>query len=203
MSELWLGLVVQFKCGVALLYCFFATPPHLRSAAYQLPEVSEAVRACSIILSILAERWPHSRCVRDSFDILAREIPLFEPQGASTLPRKMRQESAEALLTLVLQLETIIVHRNTLRMIKEMALEEFPRPRIDEQDGLGQNSSTADLTTQNTDGLSPSWSTSMTGDQFQPVTPYFFQPGMSGMDPDGFDYTAIGFPSEFDPYISY
>lgn len=57
-SELWLGLVAQFRCGVALLYCFFATPPHLRTPAYELPEASEAVRVCSIILSILAERWP-------------------------------------------------------------------------------------------------------------------------------------------------
>lgn len=108
MSELWLGLVVQFKCGVALLYCFFATPPHLRSEAYELPSASEAIRACSIVLAILAERWPQSRCVRDAFNFLSREVPLYEPSPQiATAPRRMRRESANALSVLMLQLEAI------------------------------------------------------------------------------------------------
>jgi hypothetical protein len=56
-SEPWMGLIQQFKCGVALLYCFFITPPHLRSDSFSSSDAGEAVRACSIILSILAERW--------------------------------------------------------------------------------------------------------------------------------------------------
>jgi hypothetical protein len=202
-SELWLGLVVQFKCGVALLYCFFATPPQIRSEAYELPSASEAVRACSIILSILAERWPQSRCVRDTFDILSREIPLFESNSTAQhpgTPRKIRQESSDALLALMPQLEAIIVHRSTLRMIKEMALEEFPRPLKEGPDSIAQSEATIGV--QPPDGDSPSLRTSMTGDIFQPSLPYFFQLDGASLDSDGYDYMAIGFPGEFDPHIS-
>ena len=199
--ELWLGLVVQFKCGVALLYCFFATPTHLRSAAYELPEASEAVRACSIILSIFAESWPQARCARDAFDILAREIPLFvtasRPQGIYS-PKKMRQESSEDLLALLVQLEPIIVHRNTLKLVKEMATAEFPPPALDREDIVEGGAGAAQCPS----GDSPVRNTSMNGDFFQPVTPYFFPTDVSTLDPDGFDY-MLGFPGEFDPSIPF
>ncbi|KAF1974504.1 hypothetical protein BU23DRAFT_636061 [Bimuria novae-zelandiae CBS 107.79] len=90
------SLIERFKCGVALLYCFFATPPEKGSTTYETLDVSEAVRACSITLSLLAERWPHTKCVRDSFDLLARKIPLFELNGTKATSR-MRGESADAL----------------------------------------------------------------------------------------------------------
>ncbi|KAI8256030.1 hypothetical protein K4K53_007596 [Colletotrichum sp. SAR 10_77] len=202
-TELWLGLVAQFKCGVALLYCFFATPPHLRTAAYELPDASEAVRACSIVLSILAERWPQSKCLRDAFDTLAREVPLFEPKttDAAPAPRKMRRESADALMAAMPQLEVIVVHRNTLRMIREMALEEFPRPPPDaaaqQQKSLSEIDVLAEATAHLAEEDSPSWRTSITGDIFQPITPHFFQANVP-LDADSFDYTALGFPGEFD-----
>lgn len=194
-SELWLGLIVQFKCGVALLYCFFATPPDSRSEAYELPSASEAVRACSIILSILAERWSQARCVRDAFDILSREIPLHD--SVKLQPRKMSQESSETLLKLMPLLDTVIVHRNTLRMIREMALEEFPRPRLDGAVPAEQSSNI------HPDGDSPTLRTSITGDMFQPSTPYFSQVDMSAFDTETFDYLAMGFPGEFDPQFSF
>ncbi|KAH9227716.1 hypothetical protein K456DRAFT_1848172, partial [Colletotrichum gloeosporioides 23] len=201
-TELWLGLVAQFKCGVALLYCFFATPPHLRTAAYELPDASEAVRACSIVLSILAERWPQSKCLRDAFDTLAREVPLFEPKtDAASAPRKMRRESADALMAAMPQLEVIVVHRNTLRMIREMAQEEFPRPPPDaaaqQQKSLSEIDVLAEATAHLAEEDSPSWRTSITGDIFQPITPHFFQSTVP-LDADSFDYTALGFPGEFD-----
>ncbi|GKT58118.1 zn(II)2Cys6 transcription factor [Colletotrichum tofieldiae] len=200
-TELWLGLIAQFKCGVALLYCFFATPPHLRTAAYRLPDVSEAVRACSIVLSILAERWPQSKCLRDAFDILAREIPLSESSSIEfgvAGPRKMRNDSAAALRALMGQLEVIVVHRNTLRMINEMAQDEFPRPPPDGAKSQTQEEALADTTAQLTEESSPSWRTSVTGDMFQPITPHFFQTNISGLDTEGFDYATLGFPGEFD-----
>ncbi|KAI8192556.1 Pyrimidine pathway regulatory protein 1 [Colletotrichum sp. SAR 10_75] len=202
-TELWLGLIAQFKCGVALLYCFFATPPHLRTAAYELPDASEAVRACSIVLSILAERWPQSKCLRDAFDTLAREVPLFEPKttDAAAAPRKMRRESADALMAAMPQLEVIVVHRNTLRMIREMAQEEFPRPPPDDaqqqQKSLSEIVVLAEATAHLAEEDSPSWRTSITGDIFQPITPHFFQANVP-LDADSFDYAALGFPGEFD-----
>ncbi|KXJ88953.1 hypothetical protein Micbo1qcDRAFT_235373 [Microdochium bolleyi] len=141
-TELWLGLVTQFKCGVALLYTFFATPPALRPPVFEHPDVPEAVRACSITLTLIGERWPQSRCLRDTFDLLAREVPLTEhafaqhystsstagPMAPSSTPARprVRDESRRALLELLVDLEHIVVHRDTLRMIREMATEEFP-----------------------------------------------------------------------------
>ncbi|KAK1672389.1 hypothetical protein BDP55DRAFT_634899 [Colletotrichum godetiae] len=224
-AELWLGLVAQFKCGVALLYCFFATPPRARTEAYAAPEAAEAVRACSVVLSILAERWPQSVCLRDAFDILAREVPLFElsvptnvadsaAAAAGVGPRKMRSESADALMALMGQLEIIVVHRNTLRMIREMALDEFPRPlspvgpesRVQTEEFLANATATAAATTTTTtaaaqfgEEASPSCTrTSITGDMFQPMTPHFFQSSVPGLEAEGFDLAALGFPGDFD-----
>ncbi|KAH7014112.1 uncharacterized protein B0I36DRAFT_369106 [Microdochium trichocladiopsis] len=160
-TELWLGLVTQFKCGVALLYTFFATPPALRPPVFEHPDVPEAVRACSITLTLIGERWPQSRCLRDTFDLLAREVPLTEHafarhystsssaaagpmSAASTASRsqhplpaavparpRVRDEARRALLELLVDLEHIVVHRDTLRMIREMATEEFPVYALD------------------------------------------------------------------------
>jgi hypothetical protein len=198
-TELWLGLIAQFKCGVALLYCFFTVPPSLRSTAYGLPETSEAVRACSIILSILAERWPQSCSLRDTFDVLAREIPLYETGSSTqTTPSKTRRHSAEAILVLLKQLEPIVVHRNTLSMIKEMALKEFLRPPIQGKEGIAQTEATADGAESFVDEDACSWHTGMTADLFRPATPNFFQLDSLGHEPGASSITTPGFPGEFD-----
>ncbi|KAL0783222.1 hypothetical protein CaCOL14_001128 [Colletotrichum acutatum] len=219
-AELWLGLVAQFKCGVALLYCFFATPPALRTATYAVPEAAEAVRACSVVISILAEQWPQSICLGDAFDILAREVPLYElsstpakvagiaDAAAVTGPRKMRSESAGALMAMRGQLEIIVVHRNTLHMIREMALDEFPRPPSSagtesqtqpEASLANTTAAAAAAAAQLGEGDSPSCGrTSITGDMFQPMTPHFFQSSLTSLEAEGFDLAALGFPGDFD-----
>jgi hypothetical protein len=80
-----------------------------------------------------------------------------------------------------------------------MAMEEFPRLT----EGASQMEAAVNDSTQGADSDSPSWRTSMTGDIFQPLTPYFSQPDMSGIGVDGFNYTTIGFPGEFDPHIPF
>ncbi|KAH9906065.1 fungal-specific transcription factor domain-containing protein [Xylariomycetidae sp. FL2044] len=205
-SEAWMALMAQFKCGVALLYCFFATPPDLRSEIYASTEVSEAIRACSIVLSLLAERWPQSSPLRDCFDILAKEIPLAEPSAlpSHSPPRRIRQESAEILLSLLAQLETVVVHRGTLRMIQEMATEEFPRPieKRGIQDGADREAET-DNTNHGAENDAASLNTAMTGDIFQPMTPHFFLPEISNPDNEDFDYATVGFPGIFDPSLAF
>ncbi|KIV99833.1 hypothetical protein, variant [Verruconis gallopava] len=62
----WIGLLVQFQSGVTLLYCFWATPPEQRTENYDAPDVSDALRACSNILAIMADRWPKAECLRDT-----------------------------------------------------------------------------------------------------------------------------------------
>ncbi|KAH8651413.1 fungal-specific transcription factor domain-containing protein [Xylariales sp. PMI_506] len=202
MTEAWMALIAQFKSGIALLYCFFATPPQLRSATYKSPDVSEAIRACSIILALIAERWPQTRCLRDTFDLLAREIPIIQPDATSdhSESRRIHHDATTALLESFNQLELLVVHRDTLRMIKEMATEEFARVGGDElQTRLGtEPGAEADGARHHPpDNDTSSQHTTMTGDIFQPITPYFLLPELPGQQDHEFDYADLGFPGIF------
>ncbi|KAH7324272.1 hypothetical protein B0I35DRAFT_475532 [Stachybotrys elegans] len=208
-AELWLGLLTQFKCGVALLYTFFATPPQVRPAVYEHPDVSEAVRACSITLTLIAERWPESRCIRNTFDILAREIPLFEHASARIPPatRRVRQESSDALLSLLKELEPIVIHRDTLRMIREIATEDFPshsqapaEPAAPPQIYLDSNVSTAPPPPppQQQDYVSPARHPGIVEDFFQPLTPSGLDMDGLGLDQESLADISIEFPAYFD-----
>ncbi|KAK9770916.1 hypothetical protein SCAR479_12375 [Seiridium cardinale] len=198
MSEAWLAMIAQFKSGVALLYCLFAAPPDVKSPTYKESDVSEAVRACSIILSLLAERWPQSSCLRDTFDILAREIPTTDTIASSHIlaHRRIRQESASALLANLPQLELIIVHRDTIRMIKEIATGE--RPTLAGHKTSPKNDVEVDGIHQGQDNDASSLHTTMTGDIFQPMTPHFWMPELNEPDSANFDYASLGFPGIFD-----
>jgi hypothetical protein len=197
MSEAWMAMIAQFKSGVALLYCFFATPPDVRSPTYKESDVGEAVRACSIILSLLAERWPQSWCLRDTFDILAREIPVNEHEAvaAGPGPRRIRPEASSILLANLSQLEMIIVHRDTLRMIKEIATQEFPRLANAQNVSPGHD---ADEDGHHGHDDNSSLHTAMTGDIFQPITPHFLMPELAEADADNFEFADLGFPGIFD-----
>jgi hypothetical protein len=203
-TELWLGLVTQFKCGVALLYTFFATPPPARSTVYEHPDLPEAIRACSITLTLIAERWPQSKCMRDTFDILAREIPLSENLSVRTPPavKRIRQESKDALLSLLKQLKPLIIHRDTLRMIEEIATEEFPchkavpkdpiehqRIRLDDNLASTSQQHTYDSSIQQRDFIE---------EFFQPLTPYGLHLDGIGVDEENLGDTSIEFPAYFD-----
>lgn len=205
LTDLWLGLIEQFKCGVALLYCFFATPPEKRSSTYETLDVSEAVRACSVTLSLLAERWPSSKCVRDSFDLLAREIPLFEPSRTKTdSSRHMRSESSDALKQLLPQIEPLVVHRGTLRMVREMMSDEFPRPSVertsnrDEFNTTDENSAAADAA-----GDIGSLCSGMTENFFQPFTPQYMLLDNMTDTADQVDPSSLWFPGDFDLNASF
>ncbi|RSL52130.1 hypothetical protein CEP53_008184 [Fusarium sp. AF-6] len=113
----WLGI------GVTLLYCFYATPIALWRPSYKSADVPDAIRACSSTLAIMADRWTEAECLRDVFDILAREVPLGEtwdrPQLMSVAGRRnILEENWQ-------QMSEIVIHRPTLRMIREMATECF------------------------------------------------------------------------------
>ncbi|KAF9769460.1 hypothetical protein IL306_013124 [Fusarium sp. DS 682] len=201
-TELWLGLIAQFKCGVALLYTFFATPPQMRPAVYEHPDVPEAVRACSITLTLIAERWPQSKCIRDTFDILAREIPLFEHASTRTAPamRRVRPEAKDSLLLLLKQLEPIVVHRDTLRMIREIATEDFPsHAHVPPEDAVvDQAIDAAVLSSQEHGYNSPSQHLEISVDFFQPLTPSASQMDTVGTGFEGMGYSSIEFPAYFD-----
>ena len=116
-------LLTQFQIGVTLLYCFWATPLNLWKDSYRSSDVFDAMRACSSTLAILAERWAEAECCRDVFEVLAREIPVGEtwrrPTRLSAAGRKSIEQNWRIL-------QNTVIHRPTLRMVHEMAVEDFP-----------------------------------------------------------------------------
>ncbi|KAK9771659.1 putative Fungal-specific transcription factor domain-containing protein [Seiridium cardinale] len=120
----WLGLLTQFQIGVNLLYCFYATPILHWKESYKSVDVSDAIRACSSTLAILSERWVEAECVRDVFEILAREIPIGQTWERPTAIRQAGRTGIEENWN---NMSKIVIHRPTLRMIHEMATKEFVR----------------------------------------------------------------------------
>ncbi|KAF2994107.1 hypothetical protein E8E14_002910 [Neopestalotiopsis sp. 37M] len=124
-AQSWLGLLVQFQSGITLLYCFWATPPANRTDNYDSPDVSDAIRACSNILAIVADRWPRADCLRDVFELIAREVPLVDRPNRP--PKRLSERSITTIREKLPQIKALIIHRPILRMIEEMTSEDFPR----------------------------------------------------------------------------
>ncbi|KAJ6173536.1 hypothetical protein N7485_006348, partial [Penicillium canescens] len=126
-AQLWPGLLSQVAVGITLLYCFWATPPQRQTPAYKTRDVPEALRACSTALAILAERWIQAEPLRDVFDTLAREVPVYGMIVDDPPPRRISAESASYIQSQMPLLVSIIMHRGVLRMIREIITEDFPR----------------------------------------------------------------------------
>ncbi|CAN9191354.1 unnamed protein product [Alternaria alternata] len=118
-------LLVQFQSGITLLYCFWATPPEQRTENYFSLDVPDALRACSNILAIMADRWAKAECLRDVFELLAREIPLVDRPNKP--PTRLSDKTVTAIQAHLPQVRALVVHRPVLRMIDEMIHEDFPR----------------------------------------------------------------------------
>ncbi|KAF5679214.1 fungal specific transcription factor factor domain-containing protein [Fusarium heterosporum] len=126
-AQAWLGLLVQFQSGVTILYCCWATPPEYRTENYYSPDVSDALRACSNILALLTDRWPKAECLRDVFELLAREVPLVDRPNRP--PTRISDTSAATIKERLNRVKSLIVHRSIIRMIEEMVSMDFPRMR--------------------------------------------------------------------------
>ncbi|KAI4938793.1 uncharacterized protein J4E92_000074 [Alternaria infectoria] len=124
-AQPWLALLVQFQSGITLLYCFWATPPQHRTDNYYSLDISDALRACSNILAIMADRWAKAECLRDVFELLAREIPLVDRPNKP--PTRLSEKTVTAIREHLPQVRALVVHRPVLRMIDEMINEDFPR----------------------------------------------------------------------------
>ncbi|KAL1799397.1 hypothetical protein ACET3X_003434 [Alternaria dauci] len=124
-AQPWLALLVQFQSGITLLYCFWATPPEQRTENYFSLDVPDALRACSNILAIMADRWAKAECLRDVFELLAREIPLVDRPNKP--PTRLSEKTVTTIEAQLPQVRALVVHRPVLRMIDEMIHEDFPR----------------------------------------------------------------------------
>ncbi|KAK5791353.1 hypothetical protein VI817_006662 [Penicillium citrinum] len=121
-AQLWPGLLSQFNVGVTFLYCFWATPIPCRSSAYKSPEVLEALRACSTSLAILSERWAQAEPLRDIFDILAKEIPVYEVNPS---PKHISVDAASYIKSQMDWLRVVVKNRVVLRMLEEIITDDF------------------------------------------------------------------------------
>lgn len=123
-------LWVQFQSGVTILYCCWATPPEYRTESYYSPDVSDALRACSNILALLSDLWPKAECLRGVFELLAREVPLVDRPNRP--PTQISDASASVIKEKLPQLRSLILNRSVIKMITEMATNDFPRRRGDQ-----------------------------------------------------------------------
>lgn len=70
--------------------------------------------------------------MRDVFDVLAKEVPIYGTAEEDPPPRRISAESASYIQSQMALLTSIIMHRGVLRMIREMTTEDFPRS-LDEE----------------------------------------------------------------------
>jgi hypothetical protein len=107
-AQPWLVVITQFQAGVTILYIIWAR-------GISVPrEADRAIRDCTSVLAILADRWCNAEHYRDCFEVLAREVPQL---GGSPLESEARVELGE----LIERVEEVGCHRHVCRMLREMA----------------------------------------------------------------------------------
>lgn len=74
----------------------------------------------------MADRWAKADCLRDVFELLAREIPLVD--RADKPPTRLTDRAVSQIQKHLPDVRALVVHRPVLRMIEEMINEDFPRP---------------------------------------------------------------------------
>ncbi|TLS21853.1 uncharacterized protein PpBr36_09276 [Pyricularia pennisetigena] len=125
----WLALIAQFKCGISLL-CR-SQEPGSRSPRED-GDLAQAISACSASLSALARHWPQSRCLSDVFSLVLGESHFgggsHESRGQTTGKRTRggRDDRSKSVADWLPILESIVMHRPTLKMIRNLAARKSP-----------------------------------------------------------------------------
>lgn len=118
--------------------------------------------------------------------------------------RRVRTEAKDSLLSLLKKIEPDVVHRDTLRMIKEMATEAFPFHGLAPQDLVVDQSTDlatqASVESQQASYSSPSQHLDISVDFFQPLTPSTFHMDAVGplLENIGDSSGVLEFPAYFD-----
>ncbi|KAF4965630.1 hypothetical protein FSARC_6593 [Fusarium sarcochroum] len=86
LTDTWAGLHNLFLGGVTFIYCLWSSPE--TRTDFRLDNVSNICTACTVVLSITAERWASAVPYRDAFDMLTRATMamLVETTAMSTEP---------------------------------------------------------------------------------------------------------------------
>ncbi|CAG9974376.1 unnamed protein product [Clonostachys byssicola] len=107
-AQPWLAVLSQFRAAVTLWYIIWARMTPVPQHA------NDAIRDCSAVLAIFADRWPKAEHYRDCFEWLASTIPRSQPQG------QLSAEARQGLASLLVKLEESGIHRTTSRMLHEI-----------------------------------------------------------------------------------
>lgn len=108
-------LVYQFRVGILLLYCFWATPASLRTPAYC--SVETAVNDCSETLLSFAKRWPTAAVFHDTFTCIAAQTP-FNAMGETIEAWKFPSEEVPMMESHIAKLRQLRTHKSVLSIIE-------------------------------------------------------------------------------------
>jgi len=108
-AQPWLVVITQFQAGVTILYVIWAR-------AISIPrEADLAIRDCTSVLAILADRWQNAEHYRDCFEVLARAIP------RSSRPGCLEPAAREELADLTEKVVEAGIHNHVTTMLCEMS----------------------------------------------------------------------------------
>jgi len=108
-AQPWLVVITQFQAGITILYIIWAR-------GIPIPKEADlAIRDCTSVLAILADRWQNAEHYRDCFEVLARAIP------RSSRPGYLEREARSELAELAEKVNEAGVHRHVTTMLWEMA----------------------------------------------------------------------------------
>lgn len=101
-------MIFEFQVGVNMLYIIW------RRAVPLAKEVDRAIRDCTAILSIFADRSQNADIYRDCLDVLASSISRADPPGT------IDEDSREELGALVGQMEEVGLAPHVWTKLREM-----------------------------------------------------------------------------------
>lgn len=104
----WFDMLFLFQVGVTMLYIIWRRAIPISKA------VDRAIRDCTVILSIFADRSQHADVYRDCMDVLASSISRASPPG------NIDTESRQELASLVCQIEENGLAPHTFTKLSEM-----------------------------------------------------------------------------------
>ena len=108
-AQPWLVVLTQFQAGVTILYIIYA-----RGIAVP-KEADIAIRDCTSVLAILADRWQNAEHYRDCFEVLARAI------AGRSRGTCFDAESRAELVELTERVNEAGVNRHVTTMLYEMS----------------------------------------------------------------------------------
>lgn len=77
-----------------------------------------------MILAVLSERWTEAEPLRDIFDLLADSIPVYWSHDGEA--RRISTSSAKTIQEYLPRVTAIVINKDIMRMLHEMATEEYP-----------------------------------------------------------------------------